>query len=386
MRFLLFRLHGPMASWGEIAVGERRPTSDAPTRSAVLGLVAAALGLRREQESELTALFRSYHFACRVDNPGSLLIDFHTAQVAPSKALKARKRSAPSVRAEELAFPKDELDTLLSTRDYRCDALATACLWERPGAPWSLEQLRDALLRPAFVLYLGRKSCPIDLPLSSRIVEAEHPTLALETIDEAEVKFLDLARAALGFDGLRWSLKPRNPVAPRFRWDRSEADKAVPQTGVQQRWRRDEPGHRLRWQFSEREELSRVAEGAPTVEPSLLSLPGGDHEPALPDPHPASTGGIPPGCILEHGRPGGCSPSVGLELLPQEGAGARFSLPCRRSGRASGLLHALQAPSGGHLRALDGGCAQTLSPPAIFRANPRILPASQPGPAFSCQP
>jgi CRISPR system Cascade subunit CasD len=258
-RYLLFRLHGPMASWGEVAVGERRPTSDTPTRSAVLGLVAAALGLRREDEEPLRSLFAGYGFGCRVDSPGTLLVDYHTAQIAPEQALKKRPR--PSVRAEELAFHKDALSTTLSTRDYRCDALATACLWARGEAPWTLEQLVEALHRPAFTLYLGRKSCPLDLPLAPRIVEADHPTTALLSRDEREECFLQATRAAIGFDGLRWAfdgLASSRDRRARLHWERGEHDPDMPFD--QRRRRRDDPRSRLRWQFIERDEYVAFAQ------------------------------------------------------------------------------------------------------------------------------
>jgi CRISPR system Cascade subunit CasD len=48
MEYLLFRLYGPLASWGEIAVGESRHTATYPGKSALLGLLAAALGIRRD--------------------------------------------------------------------------------------------------------------------------------------------------------------------------------------------------------------------------------------------------------------------------------------------------------------------------------------------------
>jgi len=308
MRFLLFRLHGPMASWGEVAVGERRPSSDHPTRSAVLGLVAAALGLRRDQSEPLTALFRGYGFGCRVDAPGTLLVDYHTAQVAPEQALKKRPR--PSVRAEELAFPKDDLSTMLSTRDYRCDALATACLWPRDGAPWSLEQLQEALRRPAFVLYLGRKSCPVDVPLSPRIVEADHPTRALASTDPAEARFLDEVCAQTHFDGMRWALQNATRGQARFYWERSEADATSPHPGVESRRRRDDPRSRTRWQFNEREELFALAPGAPAAGEE-------DHEPALSDAHSPAAGGPAGRGVLAPAGPGRLAPSPGLAVLCQ---------------------------------------------------------------------
>lgn len=50
MDFLVFQLQGPMAAWGDTAVGEFRPSLDAPGLSSLVGLLGAALGLRREDE------------------------------------------------------------------------------------------------------------------------------------------------------------------------------------------------------------------------------------------------------------------------------------------------------------------------------------------------
>ena len=67
--FLLFRLSGPLASWGEIAVGERRSSWPRPSKSAVLGLVAAGLGYRPARRERSCALNDGLNFAVRVDTP-----------------------------------------------------------------------------------------------------------------------------------------------------------------------------------------------------------------------------------------------------------------------------------------------------------------------------
>ncbi|PAP57596.1 type I-E CRISPR-associated protein Cas5/CasD, partial [Salmonella enterica subsp. enterica serovar Braenderup] len=50
-QYLVFQLHGPMASWGVDAPGEVRHSQAQPSRSALLGLLAAALGIRRDEEA-----------------------------------------------------------------------------------------------------------------------------------------------------------------------------------------------------------------------------------------------------------------------------------------------------------------------------------------------
>lgn len=178
--FLLFRLSGPLASWGEIAVGERRSSWPRPSKSAVLGLVAAALGYDRHDADAHASLNEGLHFAVRVDTPmrggdglaldESLkpLRDYHTAQV-PS----ARRGKKWATRAEEL--DEDHLNTILSERWYWTNMTATIALWRKEGAPErpSLAEIEAALCEPVFALYLGRKSCPLARPLNAGRVSAD---------------------------------------------------------------------------------------------------------------------------------------------------------------------------------------------------------------------
>lgn len=176
--FLLFRLYGPLASWGEIAVGEVRPSALQPTRSALLGLLGAALGLRRGDDAALSALGATLRFAVLVERAGVPARDYHTIQVAAPQ-----RGRTPLTRADQLRERRHDLGTILSYRDYRCDALYDVAAWHEGDGPpaFSLERLAAALERPVFTLYLGRKSCPLALPLGARVVEAGNVLAALET-------------------------------------------------------------------------------------------------------------------------------------------------------------------------------------------------------------
>ena len=165
--FLLFSLYAPLASWGEIAVGESRGSWDRPSRSAVLGLVAAAFGIAREDQAAHDALDDGYGVGTRLDAPGAPLVDYHTAQTVAASAVKKHR---PTTRAELLAAGEHE--TILSRRAYRQDALATVALWQRRAeARWSLDSVRDALVRPTFALYAGRKANVFALPLAPAVRE-----------------------------------------------------------------------------------------------------------------------------------------------------------------------------------------------------------------------
>ncbi len=182
MDFLVFQLQAPLSAWGETAVGEFRPTANYPSESALLGLLAAALGIRREEEDAHAALRAGYGFAIGVLSSGRLLRDYHTTQVPGRVSLKNRPHSS---RRDELNLPKDELNTILSTRDYRQDAASVVAVQVRDGAPYTLNDVAKALAKPRFTLYLGRKACPPALPLNPQIIAAENALSALRTYRQA---------------------------------------------------------------------------------------------------------------------------------------------------------------------------------------------------------
>jgi len=133
---LLLRLAGPLQAWGASSRFVYRGTETAPTKSGVIGMLAAARGIRRtEPLTELLGL----SFAVRVDQPGTVLRDFQTAR-----------------RLDGSALP-------LSYRHYLSDAVFVAAVG---GDKDLLTGLHDALRRPQLPLYLGRRSCPPVLPVS----------------------------------------------------------------------------------------------------------------------------------------------------------------------------------------------------------------------------
>jgi CRISPR system Cascade subunit CasD len=140
-----------------------------------------------------------------------------------------------------LAVPRHELNTLLSTRDYRQDALCVAGAWVRPEATGiNLNEICCAFARPRFTLYLGRKACPPALPLSPQLVEAADFRSALNSEHFPAIEEV----AALNL--------PAHPM--RVAWEDG------PSVGWPQSFsvpRKDAPLSRGRWQFGDRTE--RVA-------------------------------------------------------------------------------------------------------------------------------
>ncbi len=231
MRFLLFTLYAPLGSFGEIAVGERRMSWARPGRSAILGLVAAALGIERTDEDGHRQLEAGLHYAVRTDAPGRPLIDYHTAQTP-----RARKGRSYATRREELNA--SALNTVLSSREWRADACFTVVLWPRSGRSIDLDHIAECLRNPRFVLYVGRKSAPLGLPLNPAIVQAGNFLAALDAREpnNEEQEILERTRVS-GIAGGEIAFDHDAPAPP--------CDSRLER-------RRDVIVSRVRWQFGDR--------------------------------------------------------------------------------------------------------------------------------------
>lgn len=142
MATLLLRLAAPLQAWGADSKFETRKTAREPTKSGVIGLLAAALGLRRDETEPLTRLAQ-LRFGVRVEREGQLLVDYHTANREEDR----KKGKAPYV----------------TYRHYLEDAVFLVGLESEDTA--LLQELAEALTHPVFPLYLGRRACPPTLPL-----------------------------------------------------------------------------------------------------------------------------------------------------------------------------------------------------------------------------
>ena len=164
--FLIFGLTASLGATGELAGHERRGTLPFPGRSAVVGLMGAALGIRRDGDfSALEAL----EVTVGVYDSGLPLRDYHTIETVPSAAVKT-----PNSRPEALRLARGRTNTSITLRDYRAGPLYGVAV---AGA--GLDPLAAALNAPVFTLYLGRKSCPLAAPPGARVVQAATPEEAL---------------------------------------------------------------------------------------------------------------------------------------------------------------------------------------------------------------
>lgn len=142
MPTLLLRLVGPMQSWGITSRFDQRDTGKEPSKSGVIGLLAAAMGICRENWSDLEPLTR-LSMGVRHDRPGVPKYDYQTAGGAATDTII----KADGTQAK---------DGVVSDRFYLADAAFLVGLESKDRT--LLERAHSALRDPVWPLALGRKS------------------------------------------------------------------------------------------------------------------------------------------------------------------------------------------------------------------------------------
>jgi CRISPR system Cascade subunit CasD len=161
---LLLRLAGPMQSWGVLSRFGHRDTGTEPSKSGVVGMLCAALGVPRDDDATVAEL-SACPMGVRVLREGTLCADFHTvgAGIVPGRPYGvARADGSPG-------------GVLLSAREYLAEADFVVALQSDDAA--LLDRLDRALRQPVWPLFLGRRS----------YVPAVPPALGIEPGMMAEV-------------------------------------------------------------------------------------------------------------------------------------------------------------------------------------------------------
>jgi CRISPR system Cascade subunit CasD len=165
---VFLRLEGPLQAWGDNSKLFVRRTMDAPTKSGVLGLVCCAMGLSRQKARAKLRDLNKLRMGVRVDRPGTLWQDYHTSGAGIGILRADRGGKYDGIKYTETT---DEPETIITRCYYLCDASFLVALQREPeldGAPNLISDVHDALSKPKWPVYLGRKSCPPSVPLLGR--------------------------------------------------------------------------------------------------------------------------------------------------------------------------------------------------------------------------
>jgi CRISPR system Cascade subunit CasD len=190
VQHLIFTVLAPLGSWGSpgstAANAALKLTELAPTRSALIGLLAACMGLERHRQSMLA---RALLLAVRTDVAPSRepLPDFHTVTRG-----KRPDREGSWTRFEEVRLTeglRSHEGCILSRRESFNGGLWTvAVALMKPDiasdlgedfASATLDTVASALKCPVYVPYIGRRCYPLGLPLDPEVIEASGPVEAM---------------------------------------------------------------------------------------------------------------------------------------------------------------------------------------------------------------
>lgn len=127
-------LDGPMQSWGVSSRGVIRDTGREPSKSGIVGLLGAALGVARDDHSGIREL-AEFRMGVRVDREGILERDYQTATGVPKAGGSGH-------------------ETVVSERYYLADAVFLVVV-ESPDSAL-LKRLEEAVPNPRFPICLGR--------------------------------------------------------------------------------------------------------------------------------------------------------------------------------------------------------------------------------------
>lgn len=157
MKTATIRLTAPLQSYGNQASFNQRTSDNYPSKSAVIGIIAAALGYRRDDARILQ--LNNLLFAVRIEQSGNMMTEFQTVEYQKSSTKTARK---------------------LTYREFIQDAAFMVAIGS--DNDHEIEKIVSALKHPKFQLYLGRRSNPPAGPLMIETYDEENPLQVLEKL------------------------------------------------------------------------------------------------------------------------------------------------------------------------------------------------------------
>lgn len=189
----------------------------------------------------------------RVDNFGNPIDDYHTIQTPSEQAIKNDRKKNCWTRVDEISAinwrviqskSNKEAGAIQSRRTYYCDALYSVALCEDTEnlIDWKvfddktnkLNSLIGFMEQPQFLLYLGRKSCPLSLPLQAQVISGLN---SQQAINNAVFSYQEeLSQLTEKQTSVTWY-----------------SEEPLPNSQMKMT-RRDQPVNKISWQFTEREE------------------------------------------------------------------------------------------------------------------------------------
>lgn len=148
MKTLLLKFSGPLQSWGTNSHFETRHTDLYPSKSAVIGLIAGSMGIRRNEDAKINKL-NDLEFAVRIDQKGNLIRDYHIA--------KSYKKNG------------EELRTYVTNRYYLEDGVYLVALGHDNHE--LMDDISYAVQHPYFQPYMGRRALPVTADFHLGLVE-----------------------------------------------------------------------------------------------------------------------------------------------------------------------------------------------------------------------
>jgi CRISPR system Cascade subunit CasD len=229
MKCLVFRLKSQIASFGRLSVGEKRLTEDSPTKSQILGLINGCLGNNKETFD----FFRFDLASKKIDyskNKMTQLKDYHTIVNLQKSGFKKIKGAITRKNMLEI---KNDLNTTLSDRHYyeNVDFLIAINVEDKKA-----EIIKNALIKPKYAPYIGRKCCVLSEPFAPEIITGND---IFELFNEYEKKY---------------------EILPNANIIRCDSNFNIEKYSKATRVKRDVKENIQLWQFSKRNEYEMMGE------------------------------------------------------------------------------------------------------------------------------
>lgn len=186
--FLILKLQGAMQAWGGHTFEDFRPSYVFPTRSGVVGLLGACLGIDREEIAKREDLNNSFELTI-ISTKRKIKKNSYNNKEAMNHLLIRKITDFHTVLDGRKADGKARKEAIVSYREYLCDAEFTLILDFKDNANYKLNKIKNAVEDPVFTPFLGRRSCPLHRPLFDKVVTAENIKQALEQLSDSGVRY-----------------------------------------------------------------------------------------------------------------------------------------------------------------------------------------------------